>query len=169
MIDVLVIPFGLVIDTGQRRYGVLGVLFLRGCELVASADVVHEAEYALADDVLVYGHVRLEVGNLLIELLDLGVRGVAGFSRSSDVGTGGIVGMLLLLTLPNEPIVLCLLVALGLLCLLVCGLGGGVLALRIAELRVRLVVCSLRGGHSSISGVDTLLSSRNGSLGIFEI
>ena len=121
------------------------------------------------DNILVNSHVGLQLGNLLIELLDFGVRGVAGFSRSSDVGTGGIVGMLLLLTLLNEPIVLCLLVALGLLCLLVCGLGGGVLALRIAELRVRLVVCSLRGGHSSISGVDTLLSSRNGSLGIFEI
>ena len=123
----------------------------------------------MADDVLVYGHVRLELGNLLIELLDLGVRGVAGVLRSSDVSTGGIVGILLLLANLDESVVLGLLVALALLRLLVCGLSGGVLAGRIAKLRVRLVVCSLRGGHSGISGVDTLLSSRNGSLGIFEI
>ena len=59
MIDVLVIPFGLVSGTGQHRYGFLGVLFLRGCELAAADDVVHEAEHTLTDDFLVNGHVGL--------------------------------------------------------------------------------------------------------------
>ena len=95
---------------------------------------------------MVNSHVGLQLGNLLVKLLDLGVRSVAGFSRSSDVSAGGIVGILLLLANLDESVVLGLLVALGLLSLLVCGLGGGVLAGRIAELRVRLVVCSLRGG-----------------------
>ena len=147
----------------------MGVLFLRGCELAAVADIVHEAENTLVDDTLVDGHIGLQLGNLLIELLDLGVRGVAGVLRSSDVGAGGVIGILLLLTLLDKPIVLGLLVALGLLRLLVRSLGSVVLAGRVGKLRVRLVVCSLCGGHGGIGGVDALLSSGNSSLGALEV
>ena len=71
---------------------------------------------------------------------------------------------MLLLTDPDESVVLGLLVALGLLGLLVCRLRGVIGHGRIAELRVRLVVCSLCGRHGGVRGVDALLSGGDGGL-----
>ena len=142
----------------------MGVLLLRGCELAAADDVVHEAEHTLADDILVYGHVRLEVGNLLVKLLDLGVRGIVCLLGGIGFSACRLPLAVLLLTDPDESVVLGLLVALDLLRLLVCSLSGGVLAGRIAELRVRLVVCGLRGRDGGVRGVDALLSGGDGGL-----
>lgn len=164
MIDVLVIPFGLVSGTGQHRYGFLGVLFLCGCELAAADDVIHEAEYALADDFLVNGHVRLEVGNLLLKSLNLGISSVISLFRGGYFSTGLIELVALLLANLDESVVLRLLVGLGLLSLLVCRLRSVTLTGRVLVLLVCSIVCRLGRCHGSVGGVGLLLRGGDGSL-----
>ena len=169
MIDVLVIPFGLVSGTGQHRYGFLGVLFLCGCELAAADDVVHEAEYALADDFLVNGHVRLEVGNLLLKSLNLGISSVISLFRGVRSGAGCLPLAALLLANFDKLIVRGLLVCFGLLRLLVCGLGGVALAGGGVVLLVCRIVCRLGRCHGSVGGVGLLLGGVDGILGRLQV
>lgn len=123
----------------------------------------------MADDILIHGHVRLEVGNLLVKLLDLGVRGIVSVFGGSGFSTCRLPLATLLLANLDESVVLRLLVGLGLLGLLVCRLRGVTLTGRVLVLLVCRIVCRLGRCHSSVGGVDLLLRGSDGSLGGLQI
>ena len=143
----------LVSGTGQHRYGFLGVLFLRGCELAAVANIVHEAEYTLADDFLVNGHVGLELSNLLLKSLNLDISSVISLFRGVRSSAGCLPLAALLLANFDKLIVLRLLVGLGLLGLLVCRLRVVTLTGRVLVLLVCRIVCRLADATAALAAL----------------
>ena len=95
----------------------------------------------------------LEVGNLLVKLLDLGVCGVVCIVRVGYFSTSLIELVALLLTNLDESVVLSLLVGLGLLGLLACGLGGVALADGGVVFLAYRIICRLGRCHGGVGGV----------------
>ena len=112
---------------------------------------------------------RLEVGNLLVELIDLGVCGVVCIMRVGYFSTSLIELVALLLADLDKSVVLRLLVGFGLLGLLVCRLRGVTLTGRVLVLLVCRIVCRLGRCHGSVGGVGLLLRGGGGILGRLQV